>query len=790
MVNGLESGGTARVLPSTRARVLLAVALLAAAVAGLKAAGADLGTAAGIRDFQRFLLPTLVLCGCFAGAALLPRRSKAALWYRSALPLAAGLAVVVLLHDRGRIFDPRHLLGFAWLVPFFFLVWKFRGAFEKAASGSRIGRLMPLVVVAGVLFIALLAKENTFRCGSWFYFLQWWPRDAGGRFGSGLARLALITGALTPLFLVIRRRLGLATGAVALFSVTACLVLLFRETHGLPLYRDDHPSFIFRLWEFGRTFPQFVNYNPFWNAGTIDSALLTTGVTAVGLPTWPLWRFADPATAYTPVIAMLFIVLMPLLAGLSLRIMGANWTAAACAAALALGVSQRFFLWLLNYGTVGACFATSFVLPVAACAFRVVWLGRREKWLFALLVLFSLFLVSWPPGLIMGGGVLLAVLCSADRLSRGKVLFLAGFGAVLAAVLAYPVALIMGMKELLGFVGRGGEATAQGTVAQALLPLARKGWENLFVFLGEGHPLIVFLGVVGVFFSPHRSVRRWFVPIILYLAILAGWGELVKPKMQLMRMAIPMMFVAVAPAALACSKLLALRRRALAPVRALIVALLLLGGWNTARIYGNQWNARYVTPSAELAQMNAWFREHTPAGGRILFAGRAVHAFGRGHVAPLPIFTGREMMGFDYYHFPGGDYEYPPRPHRESLEGMSRFFDLYNVTHLVTYHERWKATFRSRPDLFEESAQFGDKTVFAVRRAPAMFLSGAGTVDAGFNRIRVTVSDPAGEAVVKYNWVDGMKTDPPAELFPYRAGEDITLVGIRPNGVAAVTVRF
>jgi hypothetical protein len=225
-------------------------------------------------------------------------------------------------------------------------------------------------------------------------------------------------------------------------------------------------------------------------------------------------------------------------------------------------------------------------------------------------------------------------------------------------------------------------------------------------------------------------------------------------------------------------------------VRALIVALLLLGGWNTARIYGNQWTAKYVTPSEELGRMNAWFRAHTPAGGRILFAGKTVHAFGRGHIAPLPIFTGREMMGFDYYHFPGGDYEYPPRPYRESPERMMRFFEFYNVTHLVTYHDRWKETFRSRTDLFEESAQFGDKTVFAVRRAPALFLSGAGTADAGFNRISVTLSDPRGEAVIKYNWVDGMKVEPPAELFPYPADEGVTLIGIRPNGAAAVTVRF
>lgn len=739
---------------------------------------------------MRFILPTLGIFGCFLSAALLPRQAKATLGYRVILPLAGGLAVVVLLHERGRIFDPRQLIDFAWLVPYGFLVWKFRGSFDKAASGSRVGRLVPLVVLAGVLFLALLTNENTFRCARWFYFLEWWPRETAGRFGSGLSRLAVITAILTPLLLTAKRRTGLAVGAVALFSVTACLVLLFGQTHGLPLYRDDHPSFLFRLWEFGKVFPQLTNYNPFWNAGTVETVLLTTGVTAVGLPTWPLWRFGDTVALYTPVIAALFIVLIPLLAGLSLRIMGANWVASACATTLALGISQRFFLWLMNYGTVGACFAASFLLPVAACAFRVVWLGKREKWLFVLLVVFSLILVSWPPGLIMGGGVLLAVLGSAARLSRKKMLFLAAYGAVLAVVLAYPAALILGMKELLGFVGQGGAAVAQGADPRSLLSLAREGWVNLFVFLGEGHPLLVFLGVVGVFFSPHRSVRRWFIPIILYLAIIAGWGGMVKPRMQLMRMAIPMMFVAVAPAAIACSRLLATRRPVLAPVRALIVALLLLGGWNTARIYGNQWHAPYVTPSEELGQMNAWIRAHTPAGARVLFAGKAVHVFGRGHIAPLPIFTGREMMAFDYYHFPNGDYQYPPRPYRESPERMMQFFEFYNVTHLVTYHERWKEVFRSRPELFEESAQFGDKTVFAVKRIPALFLKGAGTVAADFNRIRVTLSDSGGEAVIKYNWVDGLRAEPPAELFPFKADADTTLIGIRPNGSSAVTVRF
>ena len=211
-------------LHSPTARLAIVATLIGATIAGLEMGGAHLLAASVSRDFVRFVLPTLVICGCFLSAALLPRDARETFAYRVALPLAGGLAAVVLLHERGRIFDPRRLLDFAWLVPYGFLVWKFRGSFGKDASGSRVGRLTPLVVLTGVLFLALLTNENTFRSAGWFYFLEWWPRETAGRFGSGLARLAVVTAVLTPLFLTGRRRPGLAAGAAALFSVTACLL--------------------------------------------------------------------------------------------------------------------------------------------------------------------------------------------------------------------------------------------------------------------------------------------------------------------------------------------------------------------------------------------------------------------------------------------------------------------------------------------------------------------------------------------------------------------------------------
>jgi len=115
---------------------------------------------------------------------------------------------------------------------------------------------------------------------------------------------------------------------------------------------------------------------------------------------------------------------------------------------------------------------------------------------------------------------------------------------------------------------------------------------------------------------------------------------------------------------------------------------------------------------------------------------------------------------------------------------------MNNVTQLVTYQSEWNDFLGSRPDLYEAGPKFGDKTVYTVRRAPSMFLKGAGTTAADFNTIRVTLADPQGQAVVKYAWTEGLKADPPAEAFPFAAESDVTLVGIKPNGASSVTVRY
>ena len=229
-------------------------------------------------------------------------------------------------------------------------------------------------------------------------------------------------------------------------------------------------------------------------------------------------------------------------------------------------------------------------------------------------------------------------------------------------------------------------------------------------------------------------------------------------------------------------------------MRAGLLALLVLGGWNTAMLYANRNPAPYSVLPPRYQDFIDWIGENAPESTRVIFAGRTVHYYGGGHIAYLPILTGREMMADDYYAFPVGtiEYNYPPPRFRKSAGRLMDFMNLYNVSYVITYKDLWKKVFRQQPGQYEEQKDFEDLGIalFRVLREPAIFAKGNGTVQAGFNRIRVQLEDANAEAVIRYNWHDRLSVDAPAELFPWDAGDDIRFIGIRPNGKTDVEIKY
>jgi len=710
---------------------------------------------------------------------------------RTVLAIAFGIGLIAGLgsSDAGQLFRKQGVFLLAFLVPCASLVallWLRTGR----PTTRRLREYAPELILCACMLLALV---SSFPLHRWFYFLRWQPEHVGF-FKSELVRWILWTSILTPLFTLTLRKLWVGLSFLFLVAQVMCFHSLMAGTGGVALYRTDHPSFMFRLFEFSRTFPQLVNYNPYWNGGTLHYVGVTSGTAAPGLILFPFLRMMPVHQVYTYGVGFIFIILVPWIAAGSIRAMGGDRTAMAAAGILALGVSQHFFLWMLHFGTIGAATAGAMILPVSALSFRVVWLDRREKWLAAALILSSFFLLLWPPGALMGAAVAAAYVVNMRQWTRRKWIFLLGCGAAL--VLLYLPWLLVQLNEAESVVqyattSRGGQAAAGGSMERLGTGIA-----HLLAHVQEGHPALIFLGLGGALVAVRRSIRWWFIPILLVLAVITGWGQDWLPKSQLSRFSIPLFFVAVAPAALLISRLLRVTDIRFSMARALLVVLLVLGAYNVSRIYENKGRARYVVMDDQIETMTRWIKEHTPEGGRVMFAGSCLHAFGRGNVAYLPVLTGREMMADDYYGFPPGtiEYNYPPRRFRKSFDLMKVFFDSYNVTQVITYHDNWKDYFKSHPDFFREELSIPSHdltiTVFSVLRTPRPLLKGAGTARGRFNHIEVELDEPSDEVVLTYNWIEGLKASDGVELFRYDTDEEIGLIGVRPGGARRFTIIY
>jgi hypothetical protein len=716
------------------------------------------------------------------------------------LAAVLGFGLLAALHTSGTLIRVAWLPILVWLAAPGVLAWWWGRAQNRHRAGMR--RVGPLVALAGVCLLALVSSVALHR---WFYFIGWAP-DPRNLLASGLVRFALLTVLLVPFYAWGPRRAWVLPLLVLVGSQVWCVTALLERTQGVALYRTDHPSFMFRLWEFTRTFPHLANYLPHWNAGVLHTASLTSGTPAPGLVLFPLFRFFPVHEVYTYAWATLFLGIVPWLGVGAVRAMGGDRTAAFIGGMLALGISQHFFLWALHYGTIGATFASAMTMPMCALSFRVVHQGRMGWGVAAALVLSALLMLVWAPLGAVAVAVVLSTLLAADRWTWRRVGFLVACGGAVA-VLYSPWLLTMA-NEAATSVAFITAPTGQGVAPAegAPGPLARfvgvlladggapiwRGFELLRAHAREVHPLLLFFGLVPLVLGLNRSLTRWFLPIVAMLTAITGWALEFMPNSQLSRMAIPLCFVCVPPAAFFLGRLVRADDRRLALVRAGVVALLAMGGLSVVTICANRSRAPYATMGTPVPELVAWLRANTSAEGRILFAGPCVHGFGRGNVAYLPLLTEREMMAVDYYGFPPKMvvYEYPPRAFCQTPELLETFFDSYNVSHLITYHENWKQVFRASPDRYRECTNLGAIAIFERPSHPGFFHQNSGRVHADLNRLEVELDDPNAPAVIAYNWVEGLQAPAPVVVRPHVVTNGLSLIEIEPHGVRSFVLTF
>jgi hypothetical protein len=704
-------------------------------------------------------------------------------YVKIAVSLAVLLGLLLVLRQNGPWLLSSALIHTTWLLLAGFSVWVFgRKRGEQSAPCTANNTVLTLLFTGLCLYLvssATLAK--------WFYLMDWMKPTQGQPFPT--MPVWAVASALLAVVVALRpRSVRWLIVIVFIAGMTAALAKFLLWTDGEALYRDDHPSFMFRIWLMLETFPQMRNYLPMWNAGALDIAWLVSGIRGLVVPWWPFFGLFPVEQIYTPVLGLTFAVFVPIAAVFSVRGLGLPWGFAAVAGCLSLGVSQHFFLWLLNYGTIGASLTMTFVVPVSALVFRSIWFRKPGWGVGVCLILAATFLLSWQPGTIMLAAMLPGALLCWRRLSARKIWFLVVCGTV-TVVLFIPTALTI-------FTRDASVATfaLSGKPVEAIdwsLAMWKAGGKHLAAHLVEMHPALLIFGLVGLFGAVPRGIRLFYLPLCLILAFLTGWGPALMPNLQLSRMGIPLAFALVVPATITLSRLLRTERISWNAMRAAIILLLAAGVWSTARIYGNE--AKFKVSTIVHAQtVIDWIKTEQPQEGRVLFAGSTVHGFGGGHIAYLPVMTGREMCAVDYYHFPPEMvfYEYPPAAFLNSEQRIIQFMEWHDVSHVLTIRDHWKEFLNRRSDVFERLHDEDGISMFRMKRPVSRWLQGSGSITTAPNRIDVAVDDPAINAIIKYVWVDGLRVNAPAELFSHELDPDLHVIGIRPNGVREIHITF
>lgn len=675
--------------------------------------------------------------------------------------------------------------------------WRFVRAPSETVEESDAASTANAMTLTWIAMVLVYGSSSVIY-DNWFFPTDWRASTSGIQqpLDHGIVRSVLAAMLLTLL-----SRWNLNWRIFMMISALLMIALAIRELYEATgfamIYRTDSPSFVYRFWSFQQTFPRPGFYDPHWNAGMPVPYLVASGVWSVGLFLLPFLFWIPAEDLYTPALLFFNVIALPFIAWQSARWVGAGKLARWIAVLLILGPCQRFWVHLLHYGTAPSLFSISMALPIAALWYKLLYREQSaQKSTVALLLFFGLIFFAWPGSLVVATPFVIITMLHIRRLFQHNKWTWILAAAAIGAIMLWPLAAVpLRYSDISSFVN----TMPKQTLGQHL----QSGLETFSFNIRSTNLLIVLFGFLGTWFIKPNTLRWFLAPLILTLLVLAGWGEEVRPLLQTERLIIPAAFIAILPASIWLEQLI---QAHLPPVStrtrsegwsragtAWLVAILLLGAYQGAKTWDGSGLAPFHAYPDRIDKLVRWIDTEVPEQGRVMFAGRAVHAYGGAKIAALPMLANREMMACDFYGFSPKlvEYQYPPRAFRYSgPDVLFEFNELHNVTHILTWHDDWKNVFDREPDRYQRQYEEGRIVGYSVLRESDMFLVGEGRVEAQFDQFDLSLPGDGLPVVIKYNWAEGLTASDGTRLYPYDAGRGAVFIGLEPGTNQHVTIRY
>jgi len=574
-------------------------------------------------------------------------------------------------------------------------------------------------------------------------------------------------------------------------SALALAATFFTESNGRLLYSDDHPSFFFRLSMLKERFPWIPFYYPYWNGGLDARDFFATGSLSGFLIFAPLIYFFDLSTTYNLLIALILFALLPGSVYVSAALEGWDKTSRAIAATLALCCGLVWYRWALKYGTMGFIISASLVplnLSLAGQLLQVTPKVSLKKTLS--FVTTTTLMLLWSASALVFIPLAVLVVCSfLYRLVKGTRPILQSraclAGLLLLAVNLPWMTVFWSVSNVGRFLSRDAAnvtlqvedlATSEASSRSAPLPQdgAHRGFRHKEGALDLGksmgvireksfstNPLILLFALPGIFFLAPRS-RVVLLGTGAWLLFLGSVMVPLKPQLELDRMLLVLTIIAALPAGRALRELL-LSRGTLPLVfegslKGLAAGILFASPFCTAAILSNRTVEQYHFAD-ELVQHLAKAIRELGGEGRTVFSGCILHELEEGHIAPLTIWTGKELVASAPFHTLWKYTQVIPKSFIERGDiGIEEYLTLMNSTSVVAHEREWRDYFSARPEKYTLVWREDRFSLFTRKDAVnAPFLEGKGSlIGKSTHSLRVRIDGES--ATLKYNYFPFLKS--------------------------------